>query len=236
MENDKLKILIVGRSGTGKDYLAKQLAEKGLKQVKSYTTRPKRSEDEDTHIFVTKEEAALLTDRVAETRIGEYEYFATREQVEESDIYIVDPKGYNDVVSAMPDTAFLLIHLTAHPDAAKRHAMERASDPEKEAAVYEKRKQDEDAEFSEFENNLHLGFANVNSPFHIDVENHYVEGEFEPYIEEVMRIIHLHENIVGIVRIAKDHDLLVTAPGGVWVFRKYGSFSLINNGTIIIIL
>jgi hypothetical protein len=70
-------ILIIGRSGSGKDFLARELAKNGLSQVKSYTTRPPRYEGEDTHIFISAEEASRTEGKIATTVINGYEYFAT---------------------------------------------------------------------------------------------------------------------------------------------------------------
>ena len=97
-------IVILGRSGRGKDTCAKYLTDKyGLTQVKSYTTRPKRGENEDTHIFINKSEVNnYINDMAAYTKIGEYEYFATKTQVQENDIYIIDPKGLYELKKTMP--------------------------------------------------------------------------------------------------------------------------------------
>ena len=54
---DKYIVLIVGESGSGKSTICDELTKRyGLKQVKSYTTRPRRSEDEDGHTFISDEE------------------------------------------------------------------------------------------------------------------------------------------------------------------------------------
>ena len=45
-------ILIMGRTGSGKDYLAKQLAKQGLSILPSYSTREPRHPGENTHIFI----------------------------------------------------------------------------------------------------------------------------------------------------------------------------------------
>lgn len=88
--------LIVGRSGSGKTTIAEELEKKyGLKSIQSYTTRHKRSDNETGHIFVSDEEFDNLTDMVAYTEFGfpPHRYCATAEQVENHDLYIIDPKG-----------------------------------------------------------------------------------------------------------------------------------------------
>lgn len=112
-----MKFLIVGRTASGKDTLREVLERKyGWKFVKSYTTRQKRYPNEGTHVFVSKQEAADFSDKVAVTYFdngnGLDEYFATRSQVEESDAYIVDPDGFRQVVEAMKGcTAFALVYV-----------------------------------------------------------------------------------------------------------------------------
>ena len=87
-------LLIVGASGTGKTTVANTLSKMfGMRQIQSYTTRPPRYEGEKGHIFVTDEEFNRLEKLVAYTEYGDYRYCATTEQVEENDIYVIDPDG-----------------------------------------------------------------------------------------------------------------------------------------------
>lgn len=156
MDTKKKMILIIGRSGCGKDTCAKYLSERyGLKQLKSYATRPKRTDDEDTHVFIRKEDVAdYKDDIVAYTAIGEYEYFATRNQIETSDIYIIDPDGYYELKSHMPDTKFIVVYVTCHPETAKVRAMaRRPMYMAEEKAIFEARHKAEDARFTDFETN-----------------------------------------------------------------------------------
>lgn len=88
--------LIVGESGTGKDTVVNYLCGKyGYNRVKSYTTRPARGTETDdaSHIFVTDEEFDALTDIVAYTEFNGYRYCATAKQLDEADLYIIDPNG-----------------------------------------------------------------------------------------------------------------------------------------------
>ena len=91
---DKYIVLIVGESGSGKSTICDELTKRyGLKQVKSYTTRPRRSEDEDGHTFISDEEFNKLENVCAYTYFDNYDYCATREQIDNSDLYIVNPWG-----------------------------------------------------------------------------------------------------------------------------------------------
>ena len=83
--------LFIGESGCGKTTICNQLAEDGLKQLWSYTTRKKRYDGEPGHVFV--DTFPQNTRCVAYTNFDGCEYWATAEQVDESDTYVVDPAG-----------------------------------------------------------------------------------------------------------------------------------------------
>lgn len=92
--NKRPILLITGKSGVGKDTIADYLCDSfGYTKVKSYTTRQPRYEGEDTHIFVSKEEFDALKDKIAYTNRDDIEYCATQAQVDNADIYIIDPPG-----------------------------------------------------------------------------------------------------------------------------------------------
>lgn len=90
--------LIVGRSGAGKTTLVTQLETiSKLKSIPSYTTRPPRYEGELGHIFVGNY-AYWNSKHSTETLVGftvynGHEYWATASQVEEHDLYVIDPAG-----------------------------------------------------------------------------------------------------------------------------------------------
>ena len=105
----KKVFLICGRTASGKDSIANKLAEQGYKLLTSYTTRPRRANEKDTHIFITKEEINgfkkpqdNLDSIIAYTKIGECEYFATMRQLLECDIYIIDPVGIKYLEKLVP--------------------------------------------------------------------------------------------------------------------------------------
>ena len=147
-----MKIMVVGRSGSGKDTLANLLKETyGYTQLYSTTTRPRRTPNEDTHVFVSEEEANQMTDRVAETVIDGYQYFATKGQLEESDIYLIDPRGLDCVCKNAPDTPLYVVYVEASQDTRLRRAKARAADPDEAEKIFYSRQASEDAQFTEFE-------------------------------------------------------------------------------------
>ena len=195
--------LIVGRTGSGKDYLANRLAKEGLKVVKSYTTRPRRTENEDTHIFITPEEAKTYTDKVATTVINGYEYFATATQVNESDVYIIDPNGVEELTKNMPDTTFHIIYVDSNAMDRRFNAVKRADDKIKEELIFDKRDESENAQFTEFEKKIKsIGddnpFAENITVIHV-YENDYNEPTANEYINYYMHEKELHNRMTTIV-------------------------------------
>ena len=98
MENKEHTLLcIMGKTACGKDSLVNKLCERtGLKSITSYTTRPRRENEGNTHIFVNEDDYnQMYQDGIvaAFTQIGEYKYWTTIDQLENADIYIIDYEG-----------------------------------------------------------------------------------------------------------------------------------------------
>lgn len=86
--------LFVGKSASGKSSVAIMFEqEKNYMQVQSCTTRPKRYQGEPGHTFLTNEEFNNLGELVAYTEYDGYRYGTTAQQLDESDIYVVDIPG-----------------------------------------------------------------------------------------------------------------------------------------------
>lgn len=188
---ERPKYLIVGRSGSGKDTLAKELEKHGLTQLTSYTTREPRTKNDNSHIFITKEEASTITDRAAETVINGHEYFTTFDQVEDSDIYIIDPIGVYRLVKKMTHLDFIIIYITpGSKKLQKEYAIKRGDDPEKEKQIFEARILDEAGQFEDFENRINnrvdLG-SNVLATFKFI--NNYNEEELREYANHLENLI-----------------------------------------------
>ena len=146
-----MKILIVGRMAAGKDTLARMLAEKGLRQVKSYTTRPKRYPEEDTHLFITQDEAKAIPGKLAETVINGYRYFTSIHAMMQDDVFIVNPEGVKDICRAMPETPFTLVYCYTDKETARQRAVNRAADQKAEGAIFDARYAEEEERFIAFE-------------------------------------------------------------------------------------
>lgn len=101
-EPERTIFCILGESGSGKDSLVNYTLDKyklNLKLVVSYTDRKKRENEREgvEHFFIDKDTMTSLLHQsdeiVAYTKIGDVRYCATLQDVENSDIYIIDPDG-----------------------------------------------------------------------------------------------------------------------------------------------
>lgn len=140
-------VLLVGKSGSGKTTLEKMLVEIGFKSVKSYTTRPKRTEDEDSHTFVSKGEFDVLKNKVAYTNFNGYEYCATKEQLDNATVYVIDPAGVEYLKQSGYDRELFIVYLETWGSTCMARMLDRGDD-------YDKAKQrvaNDEKEFALFE-------------------------------------------------------------------------------------
>lgn len=211
-KKSKVKVLIVGRTATGKDYLANELKSRGMTLLKSYTTRPKRSDNEDTHKFITNEEyEAVDKDTIAAyTEINDGKYFATKEDVENCDVYIIDINGLKQISESMPDTPVIVVHMTADEKERKKRSITRSGLDEKEATQkYEERAKDEDTQFSEFEKILADNeLSKIGNNFTvITVRNSFLPSVITEVADFITNSIRQHSEIMDLVDKASDLKL-----------------------------
>ena len=126
--------LIVGCSGSGKTAITEKLEELyNLKSIQSYTTRQPRYNGETGHIFISDEEFDKLTDMVAYTEFAGNRYCSTAEQVENNDLYIIDPKGVDFFMKSykgnkIPKVIFISSDMTTRYERMKSRAEENGSE------------------------------------------------------------------------------------------------------------
>lgn len=87
--------LIVGASGTGKDYIVDKLCkELKMQKVISRTERPRRKSEVGTHLFVDSDTADKEFDKaIAKTVYRGNRYYTLQEDLEGKDFYIIDVAG-----------------------------------------------------------------------------------------------------------------------------------------------
>lgn len=161
---------ILGETSRGKDTFARILEnDYGLRQVVSCTTRPMRLGEQEgrEHYFISEEQFYDIRDFgtdevVAYTQIGDYHYFATRNELINSDIYIIDPIGLDSLKDYIKrshlDISLCAVYITSSYDIAKERAILRGDDLE----VFEKRSEAERIMFEQFDCLEHYDYKYTN--------------------------------------------------------------------------
>ena len=168
--DDDVLVLLVGRSGSGKTTLEETLELVGFKSVKSYTTRPPRYEGEDSHIFISKEEFDALENKMGYTEFNGYEYCATKEQLDEANIYVIDPSGVEYLKEHYHGKKVFILYLNARRSVCEERMIDRG---DKYSQMVERLKND-DMEFN--------GFSCIaDEIIDANVESEYVASAFIHY-------------------------------------------------------
>lgn len=179
----KKKILVVGRSCAGKSSIVNEVCKRlGLKQVKSYTTRPRRPGEKDTisdHYFISDDEFVLYKeDTIAYTEINGAKYFATRSELEASDIYVIDPNGIEDLKRRCGDEfQFVVIYIRVPKSISKKRADQRGDKD------YNERSEKEAPQFDEFEKKMAWDYHILNN------------GTFESAVNTMEKMVRKELNI-----------------------------------------
>ena len=148
-----LKFLFIGRTASGKTAISKAVCERmGLKRLISYSTKPqgKKSDEDYDHIYVRDEDLHRYEDDMAAyTEIDDFKYFSTFEQIENSDVYVIDPNGLDKLkIKCGNKYDFVEIYIRTPQKIAEQRAKMRG-DKLKE---FKQRWVSENKEFTEYEN------------------------------------------------------------------------------------
>lgn len=183
-------ICLMGRTASGKDTLARKLAERtGLKQIISYTTRPRRTNEGDTHIFISDEEYQSLEDSgqiAAFTQIGPYKYCCTIDQLYDNDIYVIDPVGVKSLRDLnLLNLRLVTVYINTPDEVRKERALSKRGD---DRLTFVKRDMAEREQFRAMLRNADFDYAISN----IDVAKAYsvlrwvatVEGAWKNICQE----------------------------------------------------
>jgi guanylate kinase len=191
MNDEHVLLCILGRSASGKDTLVNRLCERtGLKQIISYTTRERRENEGDTHIFITNEQYNDLEQSghiAAFTQIGRYKYCCTINQLYENDIYVIDWEGVNSLRKLnLPNLRLVTVFINVPDDVREERALKNRGDDRvkwRERNIAERdqfRNMLRNADFDYSVSNI--SFANAYSILkHISI----VEGVWKNHMEDV---------------------------------------------------
>lgn len=133
MPNEHVLMLIVGKTNSGKSSLIKKICDRtGLFQLTSYTTRPRRNEQDNDHIFVEIEDyfKAKENGEIAiETEIAGNFYYATREQLYKADLYTINPEALDVLLKTnLPNIRFVIVYISCPDEIREARAMQRGDD------------------------------------------------------------------------------------------------------------
>ena len=191
MENKEHTLLcIMGKTSCGKDTLVNKLCERtGLTAITSYTTRPRRTNEGDTHIFSTKEvyEQMRIDGNVAAyTEIAGNIYWTTIDQLYEHSVYIIDPYGVETLRQLnLPNLRIVTVYINTPDDIRKERALNKRGD---DRLIFMKRDMAEREQFRLMLKNADFDYAVSN----IDISKAYsvlrwiatVEGVWKNNMEE----------------------------------------------------
>ena len=215
-----MKFLVVGRTGTGKSTLCKCLEKKGLKVLKTYTTRPKRSERDNDHSFLTEREAVEFREerKLLRTVINGYEYFTTYSSVQNADVLCIDPDGVKEITDAFPNISFYIIYMKADEAERKNRAIQRADDPAKEILVFETRNWSENPMFTEFEKQMQQAHTPIVGV--ICYHNNFQYNKLDNFANSLRNLFQAHANILSIIRGCIMTGILEEKDGKIAVWKK----------------
>ena len=167
MNKNHTLLLILGRSATGKDSLTDKLCERtGLTKLISYTTRERRNGEGETHRFVSEEVYHQMKAEgkvAAETKIGEYYYWSTIDQLYENNIYIIDCVGVKTLQNLnLPNLNFVTVYIHIDEQERQRRALELREDDKNK---FRARSFAESQQFRELEKNLDYDYSLKNTDF-----------------------------------------------------------------------
>lgn len=169
MENKEHVLLcVLGKTASGKDSLVNKLCERtGLKAVTSYTTRPRRINESDTHIFTTEDVYERIKSEgkvAAYTEIAGHYYWTTIDQLYENDVYIIDYRGVQTLRELnLPNLRLVTVFINTPDKIREERALTKRKD---DKIAFRKRSLDEAAQFREMLKNadFHYSISNIELP------------------------------------------------------------------------
>ena len=110
-KKNKPLILVIGKSGSGKNYIVDKICDDfSKKNTISRTTRKPRYEGEKGHLFVSNEQADKeFSNAIAKTIFCGNRYYTLKEDLDKSDIYIIDRDGVYSMQNSNID--FITVYL-----------------------------------------------------------------------------------------------------------------------------
>lgn len=167
MQNKEHVLLcVMAESSAGKDTLVNKLCERtGYRQLISYSTRPRRTNEGNTHIFVNEEDYQQMFEAgqvAAYTEINGCKYWCTIDQLYSSEIYVIDPIGVEVLKSLnLPNLKIVSVYINVPEEIRKQRAKSRGDDMK----VYRSRSLSERQQFRDMKKNMAVDYVIPNIEF-----------------------------------------------------------------------
>lgn len=166
MSNEHVVILVVGKTSSGKSSLIKKLCERtNLNALQSYTTRQKRSDADNDHIFTNVDDyfMAKANDEVAvDAEIAGNYYYSTVDQLYNADLYTINPEAIDRLFGLdLPNLRFVTVYISCPDKIREDRALKRGDDKRK----YRTRELAERQEFRKFVSEEKWDYAISNLDF-----------------------------------------------------------------------
>ena len=166
MNKEHVLMCVMAESAAGKDRLVNELCNRNhLTQLISYTTRARRANEDDTHIFVNEETYQQMKDDnniAAYTYINGNHYWSTINQLYESDFYVIDPRGVESLKALnLPKLHLITVYVNVPEDIRKERARLRGDDMN----VYRNRCLSEREQFRDMKKNMNVDYVVPNVDF-----------------------------------------------------------------------
>lgn len=144
-------VLVVGRTGSGKSSLINKLYERtGLKPLISQTTRPRRSEADNDHNFVLKEEYFRAKENgeiAVDAEIAGNYYYSTIEQLYNADLYTLNPEAVEKLKALnLSGLRLVVVYISCPDELREGRAIKRGDDKR----TYRERNHSERMQFRKF--------------------------------------------------------------------------------------
>ena len=164
MNKEHVLLCVMAESSAGKDTLVNKLCERtGYRQLISYSTRPRRVNEGNTHIFVTEEDYQQMFEAnqvAAYTEINGYKYWCTIDQLYSTDVYVIDPLGV-DVLKKLdlPNLRIVSVYINVPEELRRQRAQSRGDD----MSVYRSRSLSERQQFRDMKKNMDVDYVIPNT-------------------------------------------------------------------------
>ena len=161
---EHILLCVMAESSAGKDTLVNKLCEiTGYRQLISYSTRPRRVNEGNTHIFVTDEDYQAMFEAgqvAAYTEINNCKYWCTINQLYATDIYVIDPIGVEVLKSLnFPNLRIVSVYINVPEEIRKQRAKSRGDDMN----IYRSRSLSERQQFRDMKKNMTVDYVIPNT-------------------------------------------------------------------------